>query len=117
MDTIVQTDAFFAGKPQAWAAFDALYAQLCGHYPDTQVRVMKTCIVLEDSKPYCYISFPPKKSMDGLLVTISFRQRIDHPRIYMVVPVSKKRFTVHIHLQNEEQIDEELLALIAASRR
>ena len=117
MDTVVQQDVFFAGKPEAWMIFEALRAQVLKAWPQTQSRVMKTCIAFDDPKPFAYVSFPPKKSMSGLWLSIGLSEMMQHPRFAMVVPVSKSRFTVHIHLQDESAIDEELLALIARSHR
>ena len=117
MDIRVQTDIFFAGRPEAWALFERLRAALAVRWPAAQLRVMKTCISFDDPKPFVYVSFPPKKSMRGLLLSISLRQRMEHPRFFMVVSVSASRVTVHIHIENERQIDDELLELIALSHR
>ena len=117
MDIRVQTDMFFAGRPEAWALFERLRAALAVRWPAAQLRVMKTCISFDDPKPFVYVSFPQKKSMRGLLLSISLRQRMEHPRFFMVVPVSASRMTVHIYLENERQIDDELLDLIALSHR
>lgn len=117
MDAIAQIDAFFAGKSEAWALFEALREQVLARWPDTGLRVMKTCIAFDDPKPYLYVSFPPRKHMAGLWLSISLREAAEHPRFAMVVPVSKARYTVHIHLQDADAIDEELLSLIALSRR
>jgi len=117
MDAIVQIDAFFAGKPERWTLFEVLRKKLCAAYPTTQLRVMKTCISFDDPKPYCYVSLPKKKAEDGLLVSVSLRERMEHPRILMLVPISKTRFTAHIPVKGEAEIDEEFLALIALSRR
>ena len=117
MDTMVQTDLFFAGKPEAWALFEALRESVLSRYPDTKLRVMKTCVAFDDPKPYLYVSFPPRKSMGGILATISLRERMEHPRFFMVVPVNQSRFTVHLHIERAEQIDAELLSLVALSHR
>ena len=117
MDIIAQTDAFFAGKPEAWALFEALRSRVLARWPDTGLRVMKTCIAFDDPKPYLYVSFPPRKYLAGLWLSISLREAAEHPRFAMVVPVSKARYTVHIHLQDADAIDEELLSLIALSLR
>lgn len=117
MDTIVQIDAFFAGKPERWALFDRLKSAICSAYPSAQLRVMKTCICFDDLKPFLYVSFPPKKSMEGLWLSIGMREAMTHPRFTMVVPISKNRYTVHIHLPEASAIDEELLGLIALSHR
>ena len=120
MDTTAQVDLFFGRKPRQWALFEALRAALCEAYPQTRLRVMKTCIALEDPKPYCYVSSPRPSMAKGkpdeaLLVTISLRERMDHPRFAMVVPISARRFTVHMVIGSEEEIDGELLALIGLS--
>ena len=117
MDLIAQIDAFFAGKPAQWALFEALRSHVLACCPDTGLRVMKTCIAFDDPKPYLYVSFPPKKRMEGLWLSISLREAAEHPQFEMVVPVSKSRYTAHIHLRDADAIDEELLALIAGSRR
>ena len=117
MDIIAQIDAFFAGKPAQWALFEALRERVLARYPDTGLRVMKTCVAFDDPKPYLYVSFPPRKHMAGLWLSIGLREAADHPRFQMVVPVSQTRLTAQIHLQDADAIDEELLALIAASHR
>ena len=117
MDTIAQIDAFFAGKPQAWAVFEALRAELLCVYPDAKLRVMKTCIAFDDPKPFAYVSFPPKKSLPGICLSIGLREEMRHPRFAMLVPVSKSRFTAHIHLPDESAVDDELLFLIALGHR
>jgi len=117
MDTIAQIDTFFSGKPKAWALFEVLRIRVLDAYPQTQLRVMKTCIALDDPKPFAYVSFPPKKSFTGLWLSISLREALALPRFEMVVPVSKSRYTAHIHLPDEHAIDEELLSLVALSHR
>ena len=117
MDTIAQIDAFFAGKPQKWALFEEIRKYVCSAHPETSLRVMKTCISFDDPKPYLYVSFPKRKSDEGLLLTISLQEAMSHPRFAMVVPVSKNRFTVHIPVKDISELDKELLSLIALSRR
>ena len=117
MDTIAAIDVFFAGKKQEWMLFKAFTHALVERWPDTQIRVLKTSISFDDPKPYCYVSHPPRKSLGGIFVSISLRERLEHSRFFMVVPVSKTRFTAHISVTDEAQIDGELLDLIALSRR
>ena len=117
MDTIAQVDAFFAGKPEQWVLFHALQEAVCSAYPSAMLRVMRTCISFDDPRPFAYVSFPPRKGLSGLWLSISLWGQREHPRFAMVVPVSKSRYTVHIHLQDETAIDQELLNLIALSHR
>ena len=116
MDVIAQTDAFFAGKPEAWLVFETIKEKMIARWPQTQLRVMKTCIVFEDKKPYLYVSYPPRKGMRGVWLSISLRERVNHPRFAMVVPVSARRFTAHIHIEEADQVDEALIRLIERAR-
>ena len=116
MDSLAQADAFFAGRPEAWAVFEALRTALCARFPDTQLRVMKTCISFDDPKPYCYVSKPKNKAQRGIVVTFSLRERMESPRFMRVVPISKSRFTVHVLVQDAQEIDGELLSLISLAR-
>jgi len=117
VDTITLYDAFFAGNPKEWALCEALRRALTEKWPDTAIRVMKTCISFDDPKPYCYVSHPPRKDIYGIWLSISLLEKMEHPRFSMVVPVSKSRFTVHIAVKDETQVDEELIDLIVLSHR
>lgn len=117
MDIIAQTDAFFAGRGELWALFEALRARVLARYPETSLRVMKTCIAFEDPEPYLYVSFPPRKRMEGLWLSISLREPVESPRFALLVPISKTRTTAHIQLPDAQGIDGELLSLIALSHR
>ena len=55
--------------------------------------------------------------MTGVMVKFSLPEPVEHPRFFMVVPVGKRRFTVHVLISDAAQADDELLDFIAASRR
>ncbi|MBQ7052019.1 MAG: hypothetical protein IJN79_04415 [Clostridia bacterium] len=116
-DETAAVDAFFAGRVQAWTLFDALSRAVRSAYPGAKLRVMKTCIAFDDLKPFLYVSFPPRKSMQGLWLSIGLREAYDHPRIAMLVPISKTRFTAHIHLTCAQEIDAQLMQLIDCARQ
>ena len=97
--------------------FETLRLRIADVYPSASMRVMKTCIAFDDPKPFAYVSFPPRKSLSGLWLSISLKEAMVHPRIAMLVPVSKSRFTAHIHLPDESVIDGELMDLIALGHR
>lgn len=112
MNIAVQTDLFFAGKPESWTLFEAFKEAMFSAWPNTQLRVMKTCISFDDPKPYCYVSYPPRKTMKGILVTFGLRERREHPRFFEVTPISKNRFTVHVFVSAADEIDEQLIGFI-----
>ena len=117
MDTAAECDLFFSGRAEAWALFEELRTELLAKWPDTRMRVMKTCIAFEDPKPYCYISYPPRKHMKGIMLTFGLREQAEHERFFQVVPISRGRFTVHVLVSRLEEIDSELLLWLEASRQ
>ena len=116
MDVLFETDAFFAGRPQEWAIFEALRARIMEQWPQTQTQVMKTCVRFSDPKPFAYISHPPRKSMTGLLVTLSLRAPGPQERYFMVVPINSKRSTVHVLLKSPQEADDWVMEQIERAR-
>ena len=119
MDTVAQIDMFFAGRPRQWALFEAMRGALCSRWPETSLRVMKTCVSFDDPRPYLYVSLPPASisgGREGILVTFGLRRHQAHPRFAQVVRISGSRYTVHLPVFGEEEIDGELLGLVALSR-
>ena len=65
MDILAQADAFFDGNRERWELFEALRQSLLRAWPQTSLRVMKTCIAFDDPKPYCYVSLPRRSMLSG----------------------------------------------------
>lgn len=116
MDSVFETDAFFAGRPQEWAIFEALRGRILERWPQAQTRVMKTCVRFDDPKPFVYVSHPPRKSMTGLLVTFSLRAPGPQERYFMVVPINSRRSTVHVLLKDEQEADDWLMEQLQTAR-
>ena len=116
MDGIFETDAFFSGRPLEWAVFEALRTRILGRWPQTQTKVMKTCVRFGDPRPFAYVSHPPRKSMEGLLLTFSLRAPQAQERYFMVVPVNSRRSTVHVLLQSPGEADGWLLGQLEQAR-
>lgn len=116
MDAVFETDAFFAGRPLEWSIFEALRARIMERWPKTQMQAMKTCVRFGDPKPFVYVSHPPRKSMTGLLVTLSLRAPGAQERYFMVVPINSRRSTVHVLLKSPQEADDWLLAQLEQAR-
>ena len=116
MDAFFETDAFFTGRPQEWAIFEALRARITERWPQAQTQVMKTCVRFGDPRPFAYVSHPPRKSMEGLLLTFSLRAPQAQERYFMVVPVNSRRSTVHVLLQSPGEADGWLLGQLEQAR-
>ena len=116
MDAVFETDAFFAGRPQEWAIFEALRGRILERWPQAQTRVMKTCVRFDDPKPFVYVSHPPRKSMTGLFVTFSLRAPEPQERYFMVVPINSRRSTVHVLLKDAQEADDWLMEQLQTAR-
>ena len=116
MDALFETDAFFAGRPLEWEIFETLRACITERWPQTQTRVMKTCVRFEEAKPFAYVSHPLRKALTGLLVTFSLRAPQTQERYFLVVPINKRRCTVHVLLTSPEEADGWLLDQLEQAR-
>ncbi len=106
-------------KPELRWLFTALVDRIAGEWPGTRLRTMKTCVSFDDPKAYLYVS-EARRSMTGgrpgLLLTFGLPEPMRHPRFEQIVPVSAKRYTIHMTVCEESELDEELIGILAMSR-
>ena len=121
-DSVITPDIlfFFDGHPGALALYEALAGKLLGEFPATQIWVQKTQIGFSDGHLYCCASLAPvrrkaERPNPFLTVTFSLDAPAESPRL-VVVPVRANRFTHHAILGVPEDIDEELMNWLRASR-
>ena len=110
---------FFDRKSRELALYECLASALLARYPATELRVKKTQIGFYDPGLYCCASMTPvrrkaERPDPFLTVTFSSDAPIGSPRL-ICVPVSRDRFTHHAVLGSPEDIDDGLLAWLAAS--
>ena len=56
--------AYFSGKPEELALYEAVYAQLCRAFPDASVKVQKSQISFYNRHLFAAVSLPVRRKKD-----------------------------------------------------
>ena len=104
--------AFFDGRPEEAALARALLGGILLALPETQVQVQKTQITLKHRHVFAALSLP-RRSRDRkdhkLTLTLGLAHRLDSPRVDIATEPYPGRWTHHVLVTEEDQIDEELM--------
>ena len=103
---------FFDGKPLELALYEALFLRLDAEFPEASVRVQKSQISFYGRHLFAAVSLPrSRKSFPehSILVTLGLPYKLESPRAAVTVEPYPGRWTNHVPLWAEEQIDSELL--------
>lgn len=116
----MQAAAFFDGKPRAYGLFEALAKMLADTYPATQIQVKKTQVSFVDRHIYACASMMRAKRRSELpdeyvVVTFSSPGPIDSARVAQQVQIRPGRWTVHVVVGEESELDDELLGWVEVS--
>ena len=104
---------FFEGKPLELALYRRLFARMEERFPQASVKVQKSQISFYGRHLFAAASLPVRRKKDwprdSILVTIGLSYRLDSPRVTVAVEPYPNRWTHHVLVWEEEQIDDELL--------
>ena len=104
---------FFEGKPLELALYRRLFARMEERFPQASVKVQKSQISFYGRHLFAAASLPVRRKKDwprdSILVTIGLSYRLDSPRVAVAVEPYPNRWTHHVLVWEEEQIDDELL--------
>lgn len=112
--------AFFAGKPHSLALYQAFARSMLATLPHTKLDVRKTQISLLDGRMYACVSMmrarrkaelPP----EYIVVTFSSPSAVESPRVAQQVQIRPGRWTVHVVVGDESELDDELLGWVHMS--
>ena len=107
---------FFQDWPQLFGLYMALRERLTARYPDMAVRVSKTQISFYNRHMFAMASLPVrrKKEWPGefLMVSFGLARQAQSPRIAVCTEAYPGRFTHHVLVGREEELDDELMAWI-----
>ena len=113
MEECVQGDelAFFAEMPSMLPVYWALRARLYDELPDTVIDVRKTQISLKCPRIYATVSFLRARGVpkEHLTVSIGRAHRREAPRTAVAVEPYPGRWTNHVCLLSEAEVDDELM--------
>ena len=100
---------FFGGKPPELALYEALFSQVEAAFPEGAVKVQKSQISFYGRHLFAMVSLPRRKRDSGIIVTLGLSRRLESPRAAVTVEPYPGRWTNHVPLTAEEEIDDELL--------
>lgn len=100
---------FFQGRPDRLALYQALFHRLDAAFPQAQVKVQKSQISFYDGRLFAMVSLPRRKGDPGLLVSFGLGYRLASTRAALAVEPYPNRWTHHVPVTEEEQLDQELL--------
>ena len=111
----LDTLQFFDAHPAALPLFEALEEKLFSLFPQTEKRVQKTQITYYRRRVFAYVSFTRvKRKADlpesWLVLTLGLPCPLDSPRVAVQTEPYPGRWTVHIVLSREQELDDELVS-------
>ena len=101
---------FFDRRPRELALCQTFVRQVLDAFPDTHIRVQKTQVTLENRHGFAFVSLPRRKVKEPtIVVTFGLAHRVSSPRIWQSVEPYPNRWTHHVLVSDESQLDDELL--------
>ena len=104
---------FFDGKPLELALYEALFRHLETELSDASVKVQKSQISFYGRHLFGAASLPVRRKKNWpehcIVVTIGLPHQLRSPRVAVAVEPYPGRWTHHVLISQEEQIDEELM--------
>ena len=105
---------FFDGKPWALPLYEALFARMDQAFPEASVKVQKSQISFYGRRLFAAASLPLRRKKtwpaECLMVTVGLPEKLDSPRVAVATEPYPGRWTHHILVTAEKEIDGELLA-------
>ena len=100
---------FFDPMPQALPLYQALREHVAAACPDLRVKVSKTQISFYHRRLFAMVSLPKRKRDPGIVVTFGLGRRELSPRVETAVEPYPGRWTHHVPVTGEDELDGELL--------
>ncbi len=105
---------FFDRTPQLLPLYISLREKLEARHPDMSVKVTKTQISFRSRYVFAMASLPVRRlkgwPREFLLVSFGLSYQKQSPRIAQAVEAYPNRWTHHVPIQREEELDGELMA-------
>ncbi|MFG6351588.1 MAG: hypothetical protein K1W21_08270 [Oscillospiraceae bacterium] len=100
---------FFDGRPDSLALYEALFQRLDAAFPEASVKVQKSQVSFYGRRLFAMASLPRRKKDPGLVVSFGLGRREPSPRITVAVEPYPGRWTHHVPVPEERELDGELL--------
>lgn len=108
---------FFDKHPDALPLYETFERKVRELVPDVLVKVQKTQISFYNKHMFACVSFARVRKKKGcpenfIVVTISLNHKLESPRIDIATEPYPNRWTHHLLISDESEIDEELMAWV-----
>ena len=102
---------FFNEMPGALPLYEALWDKLLDVCPDTALKVQKSQITFKARYGFAFVSLRRMKGCPPVFLIVSFglSHRLDSPRIAVAAEPYPNRWTHHVIVSEESQLDDELM--------
>ena len=104
---------FFNGRPLELSLYEALFRRMEMEFPDASVKVQKSQISFYSRHLFGAASLPVRRKKSWpehcIVVTIGLSHQLKSPRVAVAVEPYPGRWTHHVLISAEEQIDDELV--------
>ena len=108
---------FFNDHMDALPLYERLEGLILEQIPDAKIKVSKTQISFSNKRGFAFVSFNPcrrakERPEVWMTVTFGLSYRKDSPRIDVATEPYPNRWTHHVMVGSEEEIDAELMGWI-----
>ena len=104
---------FFDGKPAELALYETLFRHMEEVFPDASVKVQKSQISFYGRHLFAAASLPVRRKKSWpehcVVVTVGLSRQMESSRVAVAVEPYPGRWTHHILISEESQIDDELM--------
>ena len=104
--------AFFCQTPEAFPLYEAVREAICSAFAGVSIKVQKTQISFSNKHIFAVVSLPrrPAKSRLQPCINLTFGlgYRLEHPRVTASTEPYPGRWTHHVILQSETDVDEQM---------
>ena len=103
---------FFNPMPRALPLYEALSDKLLAMFPNVAVKVQKTQITFREKYGFAFVSLRRMKGCPEVFLILSFglSHRLDSPRVAAAAEPYPNRWTHHVIVSDQSQIDGELMS-------
>lgn len=111
----------FAQVPDALPFYEVFEKRVLDTYPDVTIKVKTTQVSFYNAYAFAW-AWPPFRKRKGwpdmyMIVTFGLDRQLVHPRIAESVEPYPNRWTHHVLIQHEDEIDDQLMGWINESYR
>ena len=107
---------FFDKSPEVLPLYRAVERMIYAKFEDISIKVQKTQISFYNRHLFACASLPLRKVKGWpevcLVFTLGLNRNLEHPRVARVVEPYPGRWTHHILIQSEDEVDAELMEWI-----